>query len=361
MLRERFEGRRVLVTGHTGFKGAWLTCWLADMGADVFGFALAPEGPRSLYRDADVETVCHGTYGDIRILADLRRAVREARPDYVFHLAAQSLVRKSYEEPLATFDVNVMGTANLLESLRLEKVPSRVVIVTSDKCYENRGWVHGYRELDRMGGHDPYSASKALAELLVTSYRQSFFGTGDIRVATARAGNVIGGGDWASDRIVPDAMRALMAGRAIEVRNPASIRPWQHVLEPLRGYLLLAARLGDAGGAALCEGWNFGPNSEGTATVRRLVESLIEAWGKGEWVDVSQASAPHEAATLTLAVDKARTSLEWLPAWDLRRAAAATVDWYKAFDAGARGTALRTLTVAQITNYEEATVARGGR
>ena len=278
-LRRAYAGRRVLVTGHTGFKGAWLARWLLDLGADVTGYALAPDTSPSLYGLLDLGAHTRSHLADIRDLATLQRAVSEAAPDVVLHLAAQPLVRRSYAEPLRTLETNVMGTANVLEAVRATAKPCAVVVVTSDKCYENREHVFGYREDEAMGGHDPYSMSKGATELVVASWRRSFFDPArlakhGVAVASARAGNVVGGGDWAEDRIVPDCVRALSRGEPIAVRNPRSVRPWQHVLEPLGGYLLLGAKLLGPDAAHHCEGWNFGPALDSTRTVRDVAHLL---------------------------------------------------------------------------------------
>lgn len=355
-LRSAYAGRSVFVTGHTGFKGSWLTVWLSLLGARVSGYALAADTEPSLFVAAGVEGLCEHRVADVRSLGDLRSALHQAQPDVIFHLAAQPLVRRSYVEPLQTLETNVIGTANLLEAVRLEARPCAVVVVTSDKCYENREWVHGYREEDPLGGHDVYSASKAAAEIVAASYRRSFFdperllGHG-VAVATARAGNVIGGGDWAADRLVPDAIAALAAGRPISVRNPSAVRPWQHVLEPLSAYLLLGAQLlpsGDAAGAAFCEAWNFGPSLEASVPVSTLVGALVREWGSGAWEDRSDPSAPHEAGLLRLSVDKAWNRLGWAPRWSLGEAVRCTVEWYRAFHEGRPPTALKGLCEAQI-------------
>ena len=357
-LRAAYAGKRVLVTGHTGFKGGWLTLWLSSLDANVTGVALAPESDPSLFVDAGVADACRSVLCDVRDLPALRGVVREARPDVVFHLAAQSLVRRSYEDPVGTFATNVMGTAHVLEAIRLERVRAAVVVVTSDKCYENREWVHAYREVDPVGGHDLYSSSKGAAELVAQSYRRSFFPPARVRehgvaLATARAGNVIGGGDWALDRIVPDAVRALTAGLPIPVRNPSSVRPWQHVLEPLGGYLLLGARLLGQGGDAsvFCDAWNFGPLPESTQPVSAVVRELVSSWGNGTWEETPQPGAPHEAGLLRLAIDKAFAQLGWTPRWDLTTAVRRTAEWYRARASGATSVALRDLSLRQIHDY----------
>src|SRR5262249_28489186 len=303
-LRDIYGGRRVLVTGHTGFKGSWLTLWLESLGAEVAGYALPPEGERSLFDQADVESRCRHVEGDVRDLASLTRVTEQFRPEFVFHLAAQSLVRRGYRLPVATFETNVLGTANVLEAVRTAASPCSVVVVTSDKCYENDGRRGPYAETDRLGGHDPYSASKAAAEIVAAGYRASFFppdrlAEHRIAVATARSGNVIGGGDWAEDRIVPDAIRALEGGVAVGGRNPSSVRPWQHVLDPLSGSLFLGARLSN-GEADFCEAWNFGPDSGNSRTVREVVEQVLRYWGSGTWTPATEASPPGESVYLSL-------------------------------------------------------------
>jgi CDP-glucose 4,6-dehydratase len=359
-LRAAYRGKRVLLTGHTGFKGGWLTLWLDELGADVTGYALAPDARPSLFEAAGVERRCRSVIADLRQAERLRAVVREVRPDFVFHLAAQPLVRASYEEPLETFAVNVLGTANLLEALRRETRPCAAVVVTSDKCYENREWAWGYREDEAMGGHDPYSASKGAAELVVASFRRSFFPPAriaehGIAVASARAGNVVGGGDWARDRLVPDCVAALAAGRPVHVRNAGAVRPWQHVLEPLGGYLLLGARL--AVGADRrgdhAEAWNFGPLPEETRPVRDVVEALLREWGSGTWEDRHDPAAPHEAGILRLAIDKARGRLGWRPRWGFDETFRRTVEWYRAFHAGAAPEELAALCRRQILDYLE--------
>jgi CDP-glucose 4,6-dehydratase len=361
-LVDAYENQRVLITGHTGFKGSWLTSWLSDLGAEVTGYALPPDTDPALFDVLEVGHHCHSHEGDIRDLGAIRALIQSVEPHFVFHLAAQSLVRRSHQEPLETFDVNVRGTATVLEALRQVGRPCVVVVVSSDKCYENREWLHGYREDDKLGGHDPYSASKAAAEMVASSYRQSFFPSSElarhgVALATARAGNVIGGGDWAAHRLVPDAMIALNSGQPIPVRNPRSARPWQHALEPLSGYLTLAAKMAAGSPAersAFCEAWNFGPLPMSNRAVSDLVEHIIEEWGAGSWSDESQAAAPHEAGLLALSIDKAMTKLGWQPQWSFRRCVAETVGWYRAYYQPEGPQSARAHTLKQIRAYSDA-------
>jgi CDP-glucose 4,6-dehydratase len=323
------------------------------LGARVTGYALPPEYPRAPFRAARLDRVIRHTGGDIRSRASLDKVIRSARPDIVFHLAAQALVRESYARPADTFDTNVMGTANVLEAVRAAGRSCAVVVVTSDKCYENREWLRSYRETDPMGGHDPYSASKGCTELVVSSYRRSFFKEANgIALASARAGNVIGPGDWSRDRIVPDAISALLAGRPILVRNPQAVRPWQHVLEPLSGYLWLGAKLMSADAADFDEAWNFGPVSNSTRTVKDLADRVVEHWGHGRWVAVKQRKAPHEARLLRLNIDKAARRLAWKPVWKFEETIRRTVDGYRAMvAAGARPERVREFMKAEIGAY----------
>jgi CDP-glucose 4,6-dehydratase len=338
LLPGAFAGRSVFVTGHTGFKGAWLSFWLSRLGARVTGYALPPPTQPSMFVAAGVRDLLAGHHeADIRDSHGLLQVMRTAEPEVVFHLAAQPLVRASYAEPRETFDVNVMGTINVLEAVRALAKPCVVIVITSDKCYENREHVFGYRETDAMGGYDPYSASKGAAELVVASYRQSFFAATSetshgVRLASVRAGNVIGGGDWAQDRIVADIVRHLSAGRPVPVRSPHAVRPWQHVLEPLGGYLLLAARmLAGPEGVRLNGAWNFGPSSVEVVTVSELVDLFLSVWGSGSWKDESGAGQVHEAHLLRLSIDKAVTQLGWRPRWHARRTVERSALWYRAF------------------------------
>ena len=343
MWEDAFHGRSVLVTGHTGFKGSWLALWLARLGAKVSGYSLEPPTSPSNYVVSDVAgTLQRDLRGDVCDRQALTAAVAEVQPAIIFHLAAQSLVRESYSRPAQTFEINVMGSVNLLDAVRVAGKPCAVVMVTSDKCYENREQVWGYRECDPMGGGDPYSASKGAAELVVAAYRRSFFDLARVRehgikIASVRAGNVIGGGDWAADRIVPDGIRALAAKQPIPVRSPASIRPWQHVLEPLSGYLELGARMLTSDDEIFCSGWNFGPLAQAAIPVSRLVALMIENWGEGRWEDRSSGLQPKEANVLRLAIEKADTLLQWRPRWTVEQAVAKTVSWYRDSLSGATG------------------------
>lgn len=330
-----FAGRSVLVTGHTGFKGSWLTVWLHLLGAKVHGLSSDIPTEPSNYGVSGVESLLEQhSIGDIRNYDTVIASVEQASPDIIFHLAAQPLVRPSYENPRETFGINVMGTCNLLEAVRCHAKPCVVVIVTSDKCYENLETLRPYSETDAMGGHDPYSASKGAAELVAASYRRSFFPpeqleSHGIKVATARAGNVIGGGDWAADRIVPDIVAHLSAGKPIPLRNPQAVRPWQHVLEPLSGYLQLAATMLGNNAPHFCDSWNFGPDNSGTATVAELVDNFCAVWGSGSWQYAGSPNQPHEAKLLRLSIEKAEAQLGWRPVWSLPTTIERTANWYR--------------------------------
>lgn len=350
-----WKGKRVLVTGHTGFKGSWLSLWLQSMGAQVVGYALAPPTNPALFEVAEIEKGMTSIIGDIRDLERLRKVFAEQQPEIVIHMAAQPLVRYSYIEPVETYSTNVMGTVNLLEAVRSTKSVKAVVNVTTDKCYENREWAWGYRENEAMGGYDPYSSSKGCAELVTAAYRNSFFhpekhNEHGVAIASGRAGNVIGGGDWADDRLIPDVMRAITAGKPANIRNPNAIRPWQHVLEPLSGYLVLAQKLYEEG-AAYGEGWNFGPNDEDAKPVQWIVEKLTRSWGEGaSWV-VDGGNHPHEAHYLKLDCSKAKSRLEWHPRWNLEEALGAIVEWQRAYQ---DGKAIKAVTLKQIRQYVDA-------
>lgn len=330
-----YLGKRVFLTGHTGFKGSWLALWLHRLGAQVYGYSLPPPTEPSNYELSRVKDALSGeTIDDILNRKKLSEVLSSFQPDVVFHLAAQPLVRDSYRQPYETFEVNVMGTASVLDAVRVLQRPCAVVCVTTDKCYENREQVWGYRECDPMGGYDPYSASKGAAEILIASYRNAFFpphrlAEHGVQLASARAGNVIGGGDWAKDRIVADVVQALFAGRPVQVRNPHAIRPWQHVLEPLSGYLTLAAAMLRQPDARWSSAWNFGPVPGSEWSVGRLVDEFVKVWGSGEWVDLSLRNQPHEAATLRLCIDKANAELGWHPRWTGETMVKKTASWYK--------------------------------
>lgn len=340
---DAYRGRRVLVTGHTGFKGSWLSFWLRELGAEVWGLALPPEDSPNVYGLLGLDTLLHSRTGDIRDAAAVSAAFAAARPEAVFHLAAQPLVLRSYQAPLDTFAVNVTGTAQVLEAARHEGSARALVVVTTDKVYAEPDAPRPRAEDDALGGHDPYSASKAAAEIVAASYRKSF----RLPLATARAGNVVGGGDWAADRLVPDCARAFATGRKAPVRNPGSVRPWQHVLEPLSGYLALGARLLE-GAEGTAEAWNFGP-AEDAVTVGEVAGFAAAAWGDGAAWHAEPTDDPHEAAALRLDSAKAKARLGWAPAWDARRAVTAAMDWYKA--AGKPGFDARALTLAQVRAY----------
>ncbi|TBR25120.1 CDP-glucose 4,6-dehydratase [bacterium] len=344
-----YEGRRVLVTGHTGFKGSWLSFWLKELGAEVWGLALPPEDSPNIYGLLGLDALVHSRLGDIRDAAAVDAAFAAARPEAVFHLAAQPLVLRSYQAPVDTFAVNVVGTAQVLESARHEGSAKALVVVSTDKVYEDPEARRPRAETDALGGHDPYSASKAGTEIVAASYRRSF----SLPLASARAGNVVGGGDWAADRLIPDCARAFAAGRKAPVRNPASVRPWQHVLEPLSGYLTLGARLLD-GDASAAEAWNFGPAEDGV-TVADVAGYAAAAWGAEAAWHAEPADNPHEAAALRLDSTKARTRLGWSPVWDARRAVTAAMEWYKA--AAEPGFDARGLTRAQIQAFTSAVPA----
>jgi CDP-glucose 4,6-dehydratase len=353
MNRAFWHGKKVFVTGHTGFKGSWLCLLLASLGAQLTGFSRAPHTNPSLYLRARVGSGIHSTRGDVTDLEALSGAVAAAEPDIILHMAAQAIVRDSYTDPTQTFATNVMGTANLLESVRRHPSARAVVIVTSDKCYENREWYWSYREKSALGGRDPYSASKACAELVTAAFRRSYFeemGEGRrISVGSVRAGNVIGGGDWSHDRLVPDTINALIEGRPVALRYPNAIRPWQHVLEPLSGYLLLAEKLFEDGGTSFAEGWNFAPAEEDAKPVGWLVEQLQRAWGVEPQWQPQDGSKPHEHIYLKLDASKARARLAWAPRLRIQETVDWVVDWYRAEHGGADA---RDLCLASIERYQ---------
>jgi CDP-glucose 4,6-dehydratase len=355
--REFWAGKRVFLTGHTGFKGSWLAQLLISLGAEVTGYALAPPSDPNLFDAVGLASRVSHREGDIRDPASLVDAMRRCAPDIVFHLAAQALVRPSYLAPRETFEVNVMGTVNLFEAVRACSGIAAVVNVTSDKCYENREWVWGYREGEPLGGHDPYSASKACAEIVSGSYTKSFFTTGT-PVASARAGNVIGGGDWAGDRLIPDLVRGFATPRPAQVRNPSAIRPWQHVLDALSGYLRLAERLAGDNGQRYAGAWNFGPDKGSERTVGEVAACVAELWGGGAMVRYGEAQhGPHEATFLKLDTSKARSLLSWWPKWDLDEALHHTVEWYRVQTDGAGPRILTDLMDRQIAIHQQRATA----
>jgi CDP-glucose 4,6-dehydratase len=351
-----WRDKRVLLTGHTGFKGSWLSLWLQSMGAQVTGYALAPPTSPSLFEIAEVAQGMTSVIGDIRDLAKLQAVFAEYRPEIVIHMAAQPLVRYSYQNPVDTYSTNVMGTVHLLEAVRNSPGVKAVVNITTDKCYENREWAWGYRENEPMGGFDPYSNSKGCAELVNAAYRSSFFNADTyaqhgVATATVRAGNVIGGGDWAQDRLIPDILTAFEQGRKVDIRNPNAIRPWQHVMEPLRGYLTLAEQLFEHG-PNFGEGWNFGPNDEDAKSVGWIVEEMAALWGADAKWQVDTGEHPHEAHYLKLDISKARSRLNWHPALHLKDALALIIEWSKERAAGAN---MRQLTLYQLQAYQTLT------
>lgn len=361
--RDAYRGKRVLLTGHTGFKGSWLSEWLIRLGAEVHGLSLDPSGSSMLFERLGLATRLKHRVGDIRSLACVRDAVDSVAPNFVFHLAAQSLVRFSYEQPVETYATNVLGTVHVLEAVRLAARPCVIIAVTTDKCYENREWVHGYREEDRMGGFDPYSSSKGAAELAIAAYRNSYFSAAGSRLylASARAGNVIGGGDWAPDRIMPDCVRCLERGDKIPVRNPAATRPWQHVLEPLGAYLHLGAVLhrslaAGSIGLPLRSAFNFGPALESNRCVADFVREVLKHW-PGSWADCSAPNAHHETILLNLATDKAYHLLQWRPVWSFEEAVRQTVRWYRDCPIDTAGAS--RFTQDQIAEYMQQAHAQG--
>lgn len=353
-----WRGKRVFLTGHTGFKGSWLSLWLQQLGADVTGFALAPPSSPNLFETAEVGQGMQSVLGDIRDGAALREAMQAARPEIVIHMAAQALVRYSYANPVETYAVNVMGLVNLFEAVRATPGVKAVLNVTSDKCYENREWSWGYRENEAFGGYDPYSNSKACAELVTAGYRSSFFNPEKyaehgVALASGRAGNVIGGGDWAQDRLIPDMLRAIGRRTPVLIRNPGAVRPWQHVLEPLSGYLTLAEHLFEHG-ASYAEGFNFGPHDTDARPVQWIIERLCQRWGDGASWALDGEPQPHEAHWLKLDCSKAKSRLGWLPRWNLGQTIDQIVAWHQAHAGGA---AMRALTLAQIDQYQHTPIS----
>jgi CDP-glucose 4,6-dehydratase len=349
-----WRGKRVFLTGHTGFKGSWLSLWLQSMGAQVVGVSLEPPTKTNLYEQAHVADGMVSLREDIRNLDRMKALFLEYQPEIVFHLAAQPLVRYSYREPVETYQTNVMGTLNILEAIRSVNSVRAAVMITTDKCYKNKEWEWGYREIDPMGGHDPYSSSKGCAELLIASYRDSYFPSKECHqhktaIASVRAGNVIGGGDWAEDRLIPDIIRAIQSNNSVHIRNPNSIRPWQHVLEPLDGYIELAEKLFILGNQ-YAEGWNFGPKEEDAKPVQWIVEKLTGLWGDNAKWDVDKGEHPHEAKYLKLDCSKAYNRLDWRPKWNLQTALEKIIEWHKDEKSGAD---MKLCTLNQIKSYIE--------
>jgi len=347
--REFWKGKKVFLTGHTGFKGAWLSLWLQDCGALIAGYALAPNTKPNLFDAALVADGMQSVIGDVRDLDKLTKTMRHFSPEIVIHMAAQPLVRLSYKNPVDTYSTNVMGTVNLLEAVRNTGSVKAVVNVTTDKCYENKEWIWGYREDEPMGGHDPYSNSKGCSELVTAAYRSSFFNySGSAKIASGRAGNVIGGGDWADDRLIPDIFKSFENKESVVVRNPSATRPWQHVLEPLSGYLVLAERL-YLDGDEYAEGWNFGPHDDDVKPVSEIIEYLVERWGAGaSWIH-DESEQPHEAQLLKLDISKAKKLLGWAPKWSLFTALNSIVEWHKEW---LNGGDIKAITLKQIHKFE---------
>lgn len=341
-----WRGKRVFLTGHTGFKGSWLSLWLDSMGAIVRGYALSPPTSPSLFEEANVDQVVDSQIGDIRDLEGLRENMVGFSPDILIHMAAQPLVRYSYNEPIETYETNVIGTAKVLEAARSCPNLKSIVSVTTDKCYENKEWVWGYRENEPMGGYDPYSSSKGCAELVTSAYRRSFLQEKGVGLASARAGNVIGGGDWADDRLIPDILRAFENGEPVIVRNPASTRPWQHVLEPLSGYLVLAQRLYDQPDQ-YAEGWNFGPYDEDAKPVNWILDQMVVMWPENQW-QLDEGNHPHEAGYLKLDISKAKARLGWQPAWRLNQTLEKIVSWHRAW---LEGEDMQSICLQEINEY----------
>jgi CDP-glucose 4,6-dehydratase len=347
-----WKGKKVFVTGHTGFKGSWLCILLNYLGAEVYGYALEPNTQPALYNFCNIDSFVHSTIGDIRDIEKLKSSLQNSNPDIIIHMAAQPLVRLSYQNPVETFDINVMGTVHLLESARYCSNVKAIVNVTTDKCYENKEWPWGYRENEPMGGYDPYSSSKGCSELVTSAYRNSFFNPNQyskhgVAVASARAGNVIGGGDWAEDRLIPDFVRSIQNNQKILIRSPKAIRPWQHVLEPLSGYLVLAEAL-YTNGTEFAQAWNFGPNEDDVKNVEWIVNTICEKWGNGAAFAIDPNPQPHEATYLKLDCSKAKTMLNWHPRWDINKTIQSIIEFNKAFQNKEN---ILELCMKQIENY----------
>ncbi|MBN1185181.1 MAG: CDP-glucose 4,6-dehydratase [Bacteroidales bacterium] len=350
--KEFWKGKRVLVTGHTGFKGTWLSLLLHNLGCEVYGFALEPPTEPSMFEETRVKELVTSHIGDVRNYEEFSSFVRICKPEIIIHMAAQPLVRESYLNPVETYQINVMGTVNLLEAVRHTQGIKALVNVTTDKCYENREWIWGYRENEPLGGYDPYSNSKGCSELITAAYRDSFFNASDfsqhgVAIGSARAGNVIGGGDWAEDRLIPDFIRSIAKGRKVKIRSPYSVRPWQHVLESLNGYLMLAERL-YIDGPKYSEAWNFGPDDGDTKNVKWIVSKFAHLWGEDFSYEITKEPQLHEANYLKLDCSKAKVRLSWSPSWDLSKALLSTVEWYRAWF---NKSDLRELTLKQINDY----------
>lgn len=353
MKADFWQEKKVFITGHTGFKGSWLSLWLQSVGANVIGYALKPPTSPSLFEVAQVAEGMTSIIGDVRDIEYLQTVIAQHQPEIIFHMAAQPLVRYSYSNPVETYATNVMGTVHLLEAVRQVESAKVVINITSDKCYENQEWVWGYRENEPMGGYDPYSNSKGCAELVTSAYRQSFFHKEGIALASVRAGNVIGGGDWAQDRLIPDIMQAIMAEKPVIIRNPQAIRPWQHVLEPLHGYLMLAEKLWE-NGTTYASAWNFGPNEEDAKPVQWIVERLTQMWSNNaSWI-LDNKQHPHEAHYLKLDCAKAKTKLAWHPKWTLETALENIIYWYQAYK---KRQDMQLITMRQIDSYQQNTMS----
>jgi CDP-glucose 4,6-dehydratase len=347
--RSFWKNKKVFITGHTGFKGSWMTIWLEKMGSNIAGFSLEPQAEPNLFTEAKLFDGITNYYGDIRNGDILEAAILEFQPDILIHMAAQPLVRYSYKEPIETFTTNIIGTANVLESARKSESIKAIINVTTDKCYENKEWEWAYRENDMLGGYDPYSSSKACSEIITSAYRNSFFNDSEVAIASARAGNVIGGGDWSDDRLVPDALKAFENNHSVLVRNPKSIRPWQHVLEPISGYLMLAESLFHSGNE-FAEAWNFGPYDQDTQSVEFILNKLTKYWGhNASWESDSNLN-PHEANYLKLDISKASTKLNWKPTWDLNSTLERIVDWHKGW---LNGSSPKELCINEIESFEK--------
>ncbi|WP_312420602.1 CDP-glucose 4,6-dehydratase [Anaerospora hongkongensis] len=350
--KEFWSGKKVFITGHTGFKGSWLSLWLSSLGANVTGYALMPPTQPNMFDLCGVDKLITSVTGDVRDRERLMQVMLESRPEIVIHMAAQALVRDSYTNPVDTYAINVMGTVHLLEAVRACQTVKAVVNVTTDKCYENKEWEWGYRENEPMGGYDPYSNSKGCSELVTSSYRNSFFNPNEyaqhgVALASARAGNVIGGGDWAKDRLIPDCINALINKKKVMIRNPHAIRPWQHVLEPLSGYLMLAERL-YVDGVSFAESWNFGPNDSDARPVEWIVQKMCEFWGEGAAYEVDSNMHPHEAHYLKLDCSKAKMRMNWHPKWGLEYTLEKIIDWVQDYD---KNIAMRNKCIQQIDEY----------